>query len=90
MSDEIDNDADETVGIMKDEAIDQLKTAIKELESGEGLSALTGGHGLQSRTFEFFWTTPTLEISYTMPYARVLDDDESARQTMPPLELPAV
>ncbi len=77
MSEEIDNDTTEIAAFSKDEAINQLKTVIRELESGEGLSVLTGGHGLQSRTFEFSWTTPTLEISYTMPYARVLDDDET-------------
>ena len=80
MSDEITDDTTEIATISKDDAVNQLKTAIRELESGDGLSALTGGHGLQSRTFEFSWTTPTLAISYAMPYARVLDDDETRQE----------
>lgn len=64
----------------KDEAIARLKTAIHELESGEGLTDLVGGHGFQSRTFEFAWTTPTLEISLSMPYARVLSGDEARKE----------
>ena len=76
MSDDTINIADEIATVSKDEAITQLKTAIRELESGDGLTALTGGHGLQSRTFEFSWTSPALVISFTMPYARVLDDEE--------------
>ena len=77
MNDETSNSADEIETVSKDEAVNQLKTAIRELESGDGLTALTGGHGLQSRTFEFSWSTPTLAISFTMPYDRILDDDES-------------
>lgn len=61
-------------------ALDRLKTAIREIESGQPLSDLEGGHGIQSRTFEFAWKTPTLEIAFSMPYDRVLDDDET-RQT---------
>ena len=80
MSDEIDNDTAKIAAISKDEAVNQLMTAIMELESGDELTVLTGGHGLQSRTFEFFWTTPTLEISYTMPYACVLDGDETRQE----------
>ena len=76
MNDETINNADEIVTVSKDEAVTQLKTAIRELGSGDGLTALTGGHGLQSRTFEFSWTSPTLAISFAMPYARVLDDDD--------------
>ena len=74
------DETDETAATMKVEVVDQLKTAISELESGERLTALTGGHGLQSRTFEFTWMTPTLAISFTMPYGRVLDDDETQQE----------
>ena len=80
MHDETTDDNTESAAIAKTEAIGQLQNAIQELESGKGLSALTGGHGIQSRTFEFSWTTPTLEISYTMPYGRVLDDDETRQE----------
>ncbi len=83
MSDETINDIDEideTAATMKAEAVEQLRAVISELESGEGLTALTGGHGFQSRTFEFSWTTPTLSISYSMPYGRVLDDDGTQQE----------
>ena len=83
MSDETINDideTDETAATMKAEVVEQLRTAIRELESGEGLTALMGGHGFQSRTFEFSWTTPTLAISYAMPYGRVLDNDETQQE----------
>ena len=80
MNDESSNSADEIVTVNKDEAVNQLMTAIMELESGDELTVLTGGHGLQSRTFEFTWTTQTLAISFTMPYARVLDDDETQQE----------
>lgn len=55
----------------KDEAI---KTAIRE--SGEGLADLTSGYGLQSRTFEFTWQSPSISIDLAMPYAHVLSSDE--------------
>ena len=80
MNDETSNSVDEIAIISKDEAVNQLKTAISELESGEGLSALTGGHGFQSRTFEFFWTSPALVISFVMPYGRVLEDEETQQE----------
>ncbi len=80
MSNEITDDTTEIATISKDDAVNQLKTAIRELESGDGLSALTGGHGFQSRTFEFFWTSPTLVISFVMPYGRVLEDEETQQE----------
>ena len=76
MSDVIDDSTNEIAALAKDEAVNRLKTALRELDSGEGLSVLTGGHGLQSRTFEFSWSSPTLAISFSMPYSRVLDDDD--------------
>lgn len=84
MSEETANDiaeptADPAPGA-KDEAIARLKTAIHELETGEGLTDLVGGHGFQSRTFEFAWTTPTLKISLSMPYARVLSGDGTRKE----------
>lgn len=63
----------------KTAALDRLKTAIREIETGQPLSDLEGGHGIQSRTFEFTWSTPTLEIDLQMPYARVLDSEETQR-----------
>ena len=57
------------------EAVEELRAAFAELESGEGLMRLVGGHGIQSRVFEFEWSDPAIEISFRMPYARVLSDE---------------
>ena len=51
-------------------AIEGLRAAFAELESGEGLTRLVGGHGIQSRVFEFAWSEPALEIAFRIPYAR--------------------
>ena len=56
-------------------AIEELRAAFAELESGAGLTRLVGGHGIQSRVFEFEWREPSLEISFRLPYARVLSDE---------------
>ena len=61
------------------EAVEELRAAFAELESGEGLTRLVGGHGIQSRVFEFEWSEPTLEISFRIPYARVLSDEASQK-----------
>ena len=61
------------------EAVEELRAAFAELESGEGLTRLVGGHGIQSRVFEFEWSEPALEISFRMPYARVLSDEASQK-----------
>ena len=59
------------------EAVAELKAALAELESGEGLRRFTGGHGLQSRVFEFEWREPTRNIDFRLPYARVLSGEET-------------
>ena len=61
------------------EAVEELKTALAELEGGEGLTRFVGGHGLQSRVFAFEWSDPSLEISFRLPYARILSDEESQK-----------
>ena len=61
------------------EAVEELSAAFAELESGEGLTRFVGGHGIQSRVFEFAWNDPTLEISFRIPYARVLSDEASQK-----------
>ncbi len=61
------------------EAVEELRTAFAELESGEGLTRLVGGHGIQSRMFEFEWSEPALEISFRMPYARALSDEAAQK-----------
>ena len=61
------------------EAVEELRAAFAELESGEGLTRLVGGHGIQSRVFEFEWSEPALEISFRIPYARVLSDEATQK-----------
>ena len=62
------------------EAVEELRAAFDELESGEGLTRLVGGHGLQSRVFEFEWSDPALDISFRIPYARVLSDEQTQKE----------
>ena len=58
------------------EAIEELRAALAELESGEGLSRFVEGHGLQSRVFVFSWESEELSIDFELPCGRVLSDEE--------------
>ena len=60
-------------------AVEELQAAFAELESGEGLTRFVGGHGVQSRVFEFEWSDPAIEMSFRIPYARVLSDEASQK-----------
>ena len=60
-------------------AIAELKAALSDLESNEGLTRFVGGHGIQSRVFEFAWDEPSLEIDFRLPCGRVLSDEESQK-----------
>ena len=62
------------------EAVEELRAAFAELESGEGLTLLVGGHGIHSRVFEFKWSDPAIEISFRIPYGRVLSDEASQKE----------
>jgi hypothetical protein len=62
------------------EAVAELRAAFAELESGEGLTRLVGGHGIQSRVFEFEWREESLAISFRLPCGRVLLDEESQKE----------
>lgn len=64
----------------REDAIAELRAALGELESGEGLSRFVGGHGLMSCLFEFQWNEPALEIDFRLPYARVLAEEESQKK----------
>ena len=57
----------------------ELRAAFAEIESGAGLTHLVGGHGVQSRVFEFEWSEPSLEINFRLPCERVLSDEESQK-----------
>ena len=63
----------------QEEAINELKAALAELESDEGLEMFVEGHGLQSRYFAFSWQSDGLEIDYNLPYARVLSDEDAQK-----------
>ena len=58
------------------ETINELRAALAELESGEGLSRFVEGHGLQSRVFVFSWESEELSIDFVLPCERVLSDEE--------------
>ena len=60
-------------------ATEELRAAFAEIESGAGLTHLVGGHGIQSRVFEFEWNEPSLEINFRLPCERVLSDEESQK-----------
>jgi hypothetical protein len=60
-------------------AAGELRAAFSEIESGAGLTRLVGGHGIQSRVFEFEWSEPSLEINFRLPCERVLSDEESQK-----------
>ncbi len=70
---------EDSIEAKREEAVEELKAAFAELESGEGLTHFVGGHGIQSRVFEFAWSDPALEISFRIPYARVLSDEASQK-----------
>ena len=61
----------------RQETIDELKAALAELESGDGLERFVEGHGIQSRFFAFAWSEPALRIDFRLPCARVLSDEET-------------
>ena len=63
----------------QEETINELKAALAELESDEGLEMFVEGHGLQSRYFAFSWQSDDLEIDYNLPYARVLSDEDAQK-----------
>ena len=58
------------------ETIEELRAALAELDSGEGLGRFVEGHGLQSRFFAFTWESEGLAIEFRLPYARVLSDED--------------
>lgn len=66
----------------RSETIAALNEALAELEGGQGgagLSRFVAGHGFMSRSFEFHWREPALEIDFRLPYARVLSEESAQR-----------
>lgn len=62
------------------ETIEELRAALAELESAEGLGKFVEGHGLQSRFFAFSWESEMLAIGFRLPYARILSDESDQSQ----------
>jgi len=71
---------DKDIEARRAEAVEELRVAFAELESGEGLTRFVGGHGFQSRVFEFEWREASLQISFRLPYGRVLQDEASQKE----------
>ena len=61
----------------RNDAIEALRSALVELESGDGLSNFVEGHGVQSWYFAFSWQSDWLSIEYRLPYARVLSGEDA-------------
>ena len=73
------NEREKMESTEQEETINELKAALAELESDEGLEMFVEGHGLQSRYFAFSWQSDELAIDYNLPYARVLSDEEAQK-----------
>ena len=63
----------------RNEAIEELQAAFAGIGSGEGLARFIGGHGVQSRVFEFRWSEPSVEIDFRLPCERVLSAEETQK-----------
>lgn len=71
------SDADNQAGGQRADAVEELRLALGELESGNALSGFVEGHGLQSWYFVFSWRSDWLSIEYRLPYARVLSGEDA-------------
>ena len=67
----MDNDREATLA--------QLTAALTALEGGGPPAPFLGGHGIQSRLFEFAWSDPALEIDFRLPWGLALDEEEPRR-----------
>lgn len=57
----------------------ELTAALASLEGGGLPAPFLGGHGIQSRLFEFAWSDPALEIDFRLPWGLALDEEEPRR-----------
>ena len=73
-------DMENEIEARRSEAMEELRAALAEFESGAGLTRFVAGHGIQSRVFEFEWDDPSLGIRFRLPYGRVLSNEESQRE----------
>ena len=56
-------------------AIADLKVALEELDSEEGLTSFVEGHGMQSLFFVWRWDDEKRRVDFHLPYARVLETE---------------
>ena len=63
----------------REAALAELAAALASLESGGPPAPFLGGHGIQSRLFEFAWSDPALEIDFRLPGGLALDEEETRR-----------
>ncbi len=57
-------------------AIAELKEALEELRSDEGLATFVEGHGVQSMVFAWRWSDGKRDVDIRLPYARVMESEE--------------
>ena len=63
----------------REAALAELAAALASLEGGGPPAPFLGGHGIQSRLFEFAWSDPALEIDFRLPWGLALDEEEPRR-----------
>lgn len=56
-------------------AIADLKVALEELNTEEGLTSFVEGHGMQSLFFVWRWDDEKRRVDFHLPYARVLETE---------------
>ena len=56
-------------------AIADLKVALEELDTEEGLTSFVEGHGMQSLFFVWRWDDEKRRVDFHLPYARVLETE---------------
>ena len=61
-------------------AIADLKVALEELDTEEGLTSFVEGHGMQSLFFVWRWNDERRRIDFHLPYARVLETEEEQKE----------
>ncbi len=67
----------EDIAEQRTEVVETLRLVLGELDSGNALSDFVEGHGLQSWHFVFSWRSDWLNISFRLPYARILSGEDA-------------
>lgn len=61
-------------------AIADLKVALEELDTEDGLTSFVEGHGIQSLFFVWRWSDERRRIDFRLPYARVLETEDEQKE----------